>query len=87
MTEDNSYQERIKTYTGQAFNLNTTYTQEDRYFLSPVFDLSADCRTAVGNIIDTIFNNKNIKTDEEIKNAVDAAFSNAYNAVITQANS
>ena len=87
MTEDNSYQERIKTYTGQAFNLNTAYTQEDRYFVSPVFDLSADCRTAVGNIIDTIFNNKNIKTDEEIRNAVDAAFSNAYNAVITQANS
>lgn len=87
LTEDNSYQERIKTYTGQAFNLNTTYTQEDRYFLSPVFDLSADCRTAVGNIIDTIFNNKNIKTDEEIRNAVDAAFNNAYNAVITQANS
>lgn len=66
---------------GKAFELNSTYTDNSNYFLSPVFDKSAAARTAVGNIVAALFDDKNLtenSTDAEINAAVDKAFTDAY---------
>lgn len=82
-TIESSYNDKKKDYTGQVLKLNTTYTNDNRYVSSPVFDYSSSCRTAVGNIVTTIFNDKTIKTEAQITAAVEKAFSDAYKAVVT----
>lgn len=85
---DSSYSARTSTYTGQAFKLNETYTESNRYFTSPVFDLSSACRTAIGNLVNSVFNDKTLtteSTDVEIRAVVEKAFSDAYATVINSA--
>lgn len=69
-------------YTGEALNLNTTYTTDGKFFLSDVFEYSSACRTAVGNIVDTVFNDKTATTDADITTLVENAFNTAYAAVL-----
>lgn len=76
-----SSSDKGKYYSGTVMKLNTTYSTDNSYFLSPVTNESSKCRTAVGKLINTIFDNKDIKTDEQIKAAVDTAFENAYTSV------
>ena len=68
-------------YAGTVMKINDTLTSTDSYFLSPVTKESADCRTAVGNMISTIFNDKTATTDAEIETLVTTALTNAYNTV------
>ena len=82
VTTSSSYNDKRVNYIGQALNLNQTYLNADDYFLSDVFDYSSTARTAVGNMITTIFDNKTAKTDAEITALVDQAVSDAYNTAI-----
>ena len=81
--ENTSYSDKVSTYSAQTFSLGSKYTSENRWYSSPVFDLSAKCRTAVGNIINTVFNNHEATTDEEITTLVNKAFTTAYTDVIS----
>lgn len=85
LTLDSSYSQKTATYGGQAMKLNDTYSKNGSYFTSPAFDLSASCRTAIGNLINTVFNDKTATTDAEIKALVDNAFTTAYSAVVSNA--
>lgn len=68
-------------YAGTVMKLNDTYTANNSYFLSPVTEESGKCRTAVGSLINTVFDDKTATTDEEIKTLVDNAFKTAYTSV------
>lgn len=81
--ENTSYSDKVSTYSAQTFSLGSKYTSENRWYSSPVFDLSASCRTAVGNIINTVFNDHEATTDEEITTLVNKAFATAYTDVIS----
>jgi ABC-type glycerol-3-phosphate transport system substrate-binding protein len=81
-TADAKYAAKGNAYTGEVLNLNTTYTTAGKYFLSDVFTYSSACRTAVGNIITTVFNDKTATTDDAIATLVDSAFTTAYAAVL-----
>lgn len=65
-------------YSGEVFKLNTTYTNNDSYFLSDVFDLSDAARTAVGNMLDEVFDTK-VTDTKTIDDIVNAAVQTAYN--------
>lgn len=82
VTTDSSYNEKVSCYGGTSLKLNESYTNDNRYFISPVFDRSASTRTAVGGLIESIFNNANLKDDAAITTAVDAAFEAAYAAAV-----
>lgn len=82
---NSAYKDKQNAYTGTVLKLNGTYTDGGRYFTSPAFALSSTTRTAVGNIVNSLFNDKTAKTDEEIKALVDSAFEEAYKAVVTNA--
>ncbi len=79
---DDKYTTKNAVYTGTTLKLNQTYTKNNDYFVSDVFDLSSKTRTAVGDLVETVFNDKNAKTDEEIKTLVDGAFASAYKTAI-----
>lgn len=83
-TETKTFSNKAKAYIGQAMNLNNTYSSNKEYFISDVFDHSAAARIAIGNLIDSLFNDKTLDTDEKIKAKVDelvaAAISSIYNA-------
>ena len=81
--ENTSYSDKVSTYSAQTFSLGSKYTSENRWYNSPVFDLSASCRTAVGNIINTVFNDHKATTDEEITTLVNNAFATAYTDVVS----
>lgn len=81
-TESSSSNEKSTYYTGTALRLNSTYTEGNRYFLSPVFDLSSAARTAVGNLVKTVFDAQ-VTSDADIQRVVDEAFTTAYQSVIT----
>lgn len=83
-TLESSYNDKKVDYTGQVLKLNETYSDADRYMSTAVFDLSSACRTAVGNLVKTVFDDKTAKTDAEIATLVDTAFNDAYKAVVTQ---
>ncbi len=77
-----TYTEKNSVYTGAVLSLNETYTANNNYFLSPVFSESSATRTAVGKLVREVLDNKNAKTDDEIKAAVDTAFNNAYTTIL-----
>lgn len=83
--ENTSYSDKVSTYSAQTFSLGSKYTSENRWYNSPVFDLSAKCRTAVGNIINTVFNDHEATTDEQITTLVNKAFATAYTDVVSNA--
>ena len=83
--ENTSYSDKVSTYSAQTFSLGSKYTSENRWYSSPVFDLSAKCRTAVGNIINTVFNDHEATTDEQITTLVNNAFATAYTDVVSNA--
>lgn len=68
-------------YSGEVFKLNQTYTTNDSYFLSDVFTLSDAARTAVGNMLDNIFNTK-VDATHTIDSIVDNAVTSAYNSLL-----
>jgi hypothetical protein len=80
-TADAKSSAKGNAYTGEALNLNTTYTTGNKYFLSDVFTYSAKARVAVGNIITTVFNDKTATSDADITTLVNTAFQTAYDAV------
>ena len=77
-----TYSKKSSIYTGTSLKLNQTYTKNNDYFVSDVFSLSSSTRTAVGDLVETVFNNKTAKTDEEIEKLVDDAFTSAYKTAI-----
>ncbi len=79
-----SYSEKYNDYTGQSLVLNETYSSENAYFMSDVFVGSAETRTAVGNILTTVFNKsvEETNTDEKLNAVVDAAFKDAYDTAV-----
>ncbi len=79
---EDQYATKTSIYTGTALKLNKTYTQNDDYFVSDVFSLSSKTRTAVGDLVETVFNDKTAKTDEEITKLVEKAFTNAYKTAV-----
>lgn len=82
ITLDASYSDKCNAYTGAVLALNETYSSENNYFLSPVFEESAATRTAVGNLITTVFNDHTATTDADIKTLVDNAFKSAAASVL-----
>ncbi len=81
-TAEAKYGEKNTTYTGNVLALNKTYTENNNYFLSPVFKESSATRTAVGKLVAEVFDNQTISTDAEIEAAVNTAFDNAYKKVM-----
>ncbi len=80
-----SSSEKGKYYAGTVMNLNTKYTNEDSYFLSPVTAESATCRTSIGGLINTVFNTQLDTTaadyDQKVVDTVNKAFASAYTEV------
>jgi multiple sugar transport system substrate-binding protein len=81
VTADDTSAKKGSAYAGQAMKLNETYGTGNKYFLSPVFDESSACRTAVGGILTTVFNDKTATTDDAITSLVNDAFTTAYTTV------
>ncbi len=78
ISESATTSEKSTHYSGEVFKLNTTYTANDSYFLSDVFSLSDSARTAVGSMLDEIFNTK-VDETHTIDSIVDSAVTTAYN--------
>ena len=76
-----SYSDKNSAYTGDVLSLNKTYTSENAYFLSPVFEESSATRTAIGNLVTEVFNGT-ASTDADIEKLVNDAFDNAYAKVL-----
>ncbi len=77
-----SYNDKKTAYTGGVLALNKTCNAKSNYFLSPVFKESSATRTAVGKLVAEVLDNKDAQTDDQIKAAVDTAFTNAYTAIM-----
>ncbi len=77
-----SSSDKTTAYTGSVLTLNKAYTSKNNYFLSPVFSESSATRTAVGNLVTEVLDNKDAQTDDQIKAAVDTAFANAWKAIM-----
>ena len=71
-------------YIAQSYQCNETYIENGDYFMGDVFELSASCRTAVDNLVSTIFDST-ASTDAEIEAVVESAFASAYNSVVSNA--
>jgi len=84
VTADSSYADKKNAYTGDVYKLDEIYAKDNRYISTPVFDLSSACRTAVGNLMKTVLDDKTATTDEQINALVETAFTDAYKAVVTQ---
>ena len=73
---------KTNKYKGLSYKINEEYIEQNDYFIAPINDKSAAARTAVGNLVNTIFDTK-ATTDAEIEKLVDDAFTSAYrNAVL-----
>ena len=79
-----NYKTKNETYTGTVLNLNKEYTKNNEYFSSPVFKKSSSSRTAVGNLVNAIFDDKEAKTDEQIEALVDKELKAAYQQAVTK---
>lgn len=79
-TAESTYADKSSSYTGEALNLNKTYSSEDAYFMSDAFVGSAEIRSAVGGIVADVFNGK-AESDTEIETLVNTAFNNAYTKI------
>ncbi len=85
-TDEEAWAAKRNTYTGQAYQLNVEYTEEEAYFAATVYSnsncSSAGARDAVGALVDAVIEG-NAETDEEIEALVEtqmsAAFSQAAN--------
>ena len=53
----------------------------NNYYMSDAFVGSADIRTAVGNLLNDVFNDQAAKTDEEIATLVNTKFQEAFESV------
>lgn len=80
-TDNAASSEKGKYYSGVVMKLNDTYSTDDSYFLSPVTKESSKCRIAIGGLVNTVFDNKDAKTDEQITAAVEEAFKTAFDSV------
>ena len=82
-TETGTYASKRNTYVGQAINLNKTYTNNSDFYISDVFAYSAKARTAIGNLITSLFNDTDASTDAEIVTLVDTLCTQAKSEVFT----
>ena len=80
-TAESKYSAKNSDYTGQALKLNETYAAKNNYYMSDAFVGSADIRTAVGNLLNDVFNDQNAKTDDEIATLVNTKFQKAFESV------
>ena len=80
-TAESKYSAKNSDYTGQALKLNETYASKNNYYMSDAFVGSADIRTAVGNLLNDVFNDQNAKTDDEIATLVNTKFQEAFESV------
>ena len=67
-------------YKGLSYQINEQYIQQGDYFIANINDKSAAARTAVGNLVNTVFNSK-AETDAEIEKLVEDAFKTASGSI------
>lgn len=72
---------KMNKYKGLSYRINEQYNEQDDYFIAPINEHSASCRTAVGELVNTIFNTP-ATTDDEIEALVENSFKTAYSAAI-----
>lgn len=74
-TTAETQQDKKDTYLGRSYKLNEQYTEEGCYFAAPVYNTdqgsSAAARSAVGKLINDLFNNNTATTRQEIEELVD----------------
>ena len=80
-TAESKYSAKNSDYTGQALKLNETYASKNNYYMSDAFVGSADIRTAVGNLLNDVFNDQNAKTNDELATLVNTKFQEAFESV------
>ena len=73
VTASSARTDKVHAYVGTAMNLNTTYSNEKAYYISDVFQYSAKARTAIGKMLESLFN-ANVTTDADITAKVDELF-------------
>ncbi len=83
-TEANTRSAKMTTYVGQALNLNKTYTEKNSYYISDVFEYSAKFRTAIGKLVTSLFNDRELDTDAKIAAKVDELFEAAKTETFTK---
>lgn len=64
-------------YKGRSYEINQEYIAQDDYFIATINDKSAATRSAVGGMVNTIFNTV-ATTDDAIETLVNEAFQSAY---------
>lgn len=80
ITAASSYADKKDAYVAKALKVNALNGTSGYLFTSPVFDKSAEARTAIKNCLITILN-ADATTDEQIANVVNTALTNAYTEV------
>lgn len=68
---------KTNKYKGESYKINEEYTAQGDYFIATINSHSASTRSAVGNLVNTVFNTT-ATTDAEIENLVNEAFATAY---------
>ena len=82
LTSESTREVKNNTYAGTALELDAQYTEDNDYIITDVFDRSSAARTAVGNLVDAVFNNTTAHTDDEIEALVEEELTKAYNSAI-----
>ena len=82
LTSESTREVKNNTYAGTALELDAQYTEDNDYIVTDVFDRSSAARTAVGNLVDAVFNNATADTDDEIEALVEEELTKAYNSAI-----
>ena len=72
---------KTNKYKGLSYRINEQYIDQNDYFIATINSHSATARTAVGELVNTVFN-ATATTDAEIETLVDNAFNTAYAAAI-----
>jgi len=78
--DDTKKADKNNAYSGDVLKLNQEYTKNDNYFISDVFDKSNDTRTAIGKMIDYVFNTK-ATAENTVDQIVSKAIEDAWTAV------
>ena len=77
LTNASDYNVKNNTYSGTALELDAVYTEGDDYIITDVFNRSSATRTAIGDMIQAIFDDKEAKTDDQIKTLVETELNDA----------
>lgn len=68
-------------YLGEILNSNKELTEGANYYMSPVNELSANIRSACGNIVTKLFDDQAATTDEAIAALVNTVFDEAKSTI------